>query len=139
MISKTTLLLFLFLCGKLSAQTHSLTIQVTNIKNDKGKIGIAIYNSEKDFLKKHYEAKSTKAMMGQATIVVENLPIGYYAISLIHDANENDKMDTNLIGIPKEGFGFSNNVMGTFGPPSFEKAKVEVRSDKSISILLKYF
>jgi uncharacterized protein (DUF2141 family) len=134
---KTTLLLLFFFCGKLSAQT--LTIQVTNIKNDKGKIGVAIYNSEKDFLKKYYQVKSTKAIKGEATITVENLPIGYYAISLIHDVNENDKMDTNIVGIPKEGFGFSNNVMGTFGPPSFENAKVEVNSDKSISILLKYF
>jgi uncharacterized protein (DUF2141 family) len=139
MIYKITPLLFLFFCGKLYAQTHTLSIQVTNIKNDKGKIGVAIYNSEKDFLKKYYQVKSTKAVKGETTIIVENLPIGYYAISLIHDANENDKMDTNIIGIPKEGFGFSNNVMGTFGPPSFEKAKVEVNSDKSISILLKYF
>jgi uncharacterized protein (DUF2141 family) len=139
LITKITLLFILFLCGKTSAQTHTLTIQIINIKNNQGRIGVAVYNSEKDFLKKYYQVKTTKAEKGEVIIVFNNLPTSYYGVSVMHDANENDKLDSNFLGIPKEGFGFSNNAMGTFGPPSFEKAKVEVNTNKSASISMKYF
>ncbi len=132
------LILFYFFIGKLCAQ-QTLTVQITNVKNDKGQIAVALYNSEKDFMKVRYQGKVTKALKGAVEIVFENLPIGYYGLSVMHDANENNKLDTNILGIPKEGFGFSNNAMGTFGPPNFEKAKVEVSANKSISISINYF
>lgn len=132
------LVLFYFFFGKLLAQ-QTLTVQITNVKNDKGQIAVALYNSEKDFMKTRYQGKVTKAIKGAVEIVFEKIPTGYYGLSIMHDANGNDKLDTNIIGIPKEGFGFSNNVMGTFGPPSFEKAKVEVNSNKKVSISMKYF
>ncbi len=128
-----------FFCGKLLAQGQNLTVQITNVKNDKGQIAVALYNSEKDFMKTMYKGKTTKAVKGQVEVVFENIPVGFYGLSIMHDANENGKMDSNLIGIPKEGFAFSNNAMGTFGPPSFEKAKVEVNSNKSVSISMRYF
>ena len=126
-------------CGKLFGQGQNLTVQITNVKNDKGQIAVALYNSEKDFMKTMYKGKMTKAVKGQVEVVFENIPSGSYGLSIMHDANENGKMDSNLFGIPKEGFAFSNNAMGTFGPPSFEKAKVEVSSNKSVSISMKYF
>jgi uncharacterized protein (DUF2141 family) len=132
------LFLFYFFLGRLLAQ-QTLTVQIVNVKNNKGQIAAAIYNSEKDFMKTRYQGKATKAMKGSVEIVFENLPAGYYGLSVMHDANGNDKLDTNILGIPKEGFGFSNNVMGTFGPPSFEKAKVEVGSNKTVSISMRYF
>jgi uncharacterized protein (DUF2141 family) len=127
-----------FFCEIAMAQ-QTLTVQVANVKSDKGQIAVALYNSEKDFMKTRYQGKVTKAIKGAVEIVFENIPTGYYGLSIMHDANGNDKLDTNMLGIPKEGFGFSNNVMGTFGPPSFEKAKVEVNSNKKVSISMKYF
>ncbi len=47
-------------------------------------------------------------------------------------------MDRNFLGIPKEGYAFSNNVFGTFGPPKFEKAKFEVKEDIQLEIKMKY-
>ncbi|MFM9837629.1 MAG: DUF2141 domain-containing protein [Cyclobacteriaceae bacterium] len=117
---------------------QTLTIKITNIKNDEGQIAVALYNSEKDFMKTRYQSKITKSVKGEVEIVFENIPSGSYSLSVMHDANVNKKLDSNLFGIPKEGFGFSNNAMGTFGPPSFEKAKVEVSSPKSISIAMRY-
>jgi uncharacterized protein (DUF2141 family) len=127
-----------FFCGEVAAQ-QTLTVQITNVKNDKGQVAVALYNSEKDFMKTRYQGKAARAVKGMVEIVFENIPAGTYALGVIHDANGNNKLDTNILGIPKEGFGFSNNAMGTFGPPSFEKAKVEVRSNKSVSISMKYF
>ena len=64
------------------------------------------------------------------------VPSGTYAIGLYIDANENEKMDTNFFGIPKEQFGFSNDAKGSFGPPSFESASFEVNQSKKIVINL---
>ncbi len=127
-----------FFCELVMAQ-QTLTVQIINVKNDKGQIAVALYNSEKDFMKTRYQGKVTKAIKGMIEIVFENIPSGQYGLSVMHDANGNDKLDTNILGIPKEGFGFSNNAMGTFGPPSFEKAKVEVFSSKIVRISMKYF
>jgi len=51
---------------------------------------------------------------------------GKYALSFIHDENENKKLDTNLIGVSKEGFGYSRDAMGKFGPPKFDDAALIV-------------
>ena len=64
------------------------------------------------------------------------VPSGTYAIGLYIDANENEKMDTNFLGIPKEQFGFSNDAKGSFGPPSFESASFELVKSKKIVINL---
>ena len=58
------------------------------------------------------------------------------SFSLNTDANENEKLDTNFLGIPKEQFGFSNDAKGSFGPPSFESASFEVTQSKKIVINL---
>lgn len=120
------------------AQTQTLTIQVTNVKDDEGHVRIAIYNSEKDYMKKHFMVKSAKAAKGTVEVVIDNLPAGTYGISVMHDANSNEKMDSNLIGMPKEGFGFSNNAKGSFGPPSYEKTKLDFNTSKQISIAMTY-
>jgi uncharacterized protein (DUF2141 family) len=72
--------------------------------------------------------------------VIEGLRDGDYAIALLHDENGNDEMDKSggLIKKPKEDFGFSNNAMGSFGPPSFEKAKFSVKGRTQISMRMKY-
>ncbi len=130
------LIFFAFYTGIAYAQT--LTITIGNIKNDAGQISLAVYNTEKEYMKKPFVVKSTKAVKGTVEINIEGLAAGTYAITIMHDANDNKKLDSNLIGMPKEGFGFSNNAMGSFGPPSFEKAKFEFANSSRISIDLKY-
>jgi uncharacterized protein (DUF2141 family) len=118
-----------------------LEVTVKNIKKAKGTIRVGLFTNEKDFLKKAAEGKVVKANSAEeVTVVFENLKPGDYAISVIHDENENGELDKNIMGIPKEGFAFGNNAMGTFGPPSFEKAKITLGSttDKQ-TISLKYF
>ena len=123
----------IFLTGLLAcinglyAQTTSLEVNVNSIKSEKGSIRVGLFNNEKDFLKNAVEGKVVKASRGEITVIFENLQPGDYALSVIHDENENGKLDSNAFGIPKEGFAFGNNAMGSFGPPSFEKAKVEIR------------
>jgi uncharacterized protein (DUF2141 family) len=117
-----------------------LEITVKNIKDAKGNIMVGLFTNESDFLKNVAVGKVVKAVGKEITVVFENLKSGDYAVSVIHDENENGELDSNMIGIPSEGFAFGNNAMGTFGPPSFEKAKVTLKNknDKQV-INLKYF
>jgi uncharacterized protein (DUF2141 family) len=118
---------------------NSLEVKISNIREIKGDILVAIFNNEDDFLEKAVQSKSIKASAKQITIKFENLPQGSYAVSIIHDENSNGELDKNVVGIPKEGFGFGNNAMGTFGPPAFDKAKIQLRGQDVIQELsLKY-
>jgi uncharacterized protein (DUF2141 family) len=129
--------LFLLLVVTEGATAQRLVVRVENIKDDKGQIGVAVYNSDKGFLKKEMAGKFVPAKKGEVEVAFENLPAGDYSLSVMHDSNTNGKIDTNQVGIPKEGFGFSNNVIGTFGPPSFEKAKFKL-DGQVVVIRLRY-
>jgi uncharacterized protein (DUF2141 family) len=118
---------------------NKLEVTVRNIKEAKGTIRVGLFTSEKDFLKKAAEGKVVKANAKEITVVFENLKSGDYAVSVIHDENENGELDSNMVGIPKEGFAFGNNAMGAFGPPSFDKAKVSLTKNEKQVVELKYF
>ncbi|MFZ9943328.1 MAG: DUF2141 domain-containing protein, partial [Bacteroidia bacterium] len=64
----------------------------------------------------------------QVEQVYHDLPPGKYAVAIIHDANGNRKLDTNFMGIPKEGYGVSNNIVNMFGPPGFEESSFVLKS-----------
>ena len=68
----------------------------------------------------------------------DNLTSGSYAVSVIHDENANNTLDTNWIGIPKEGYGFSGNKMGLAGPPSFNDAEVTLQTSQRVVIKMRY-
>ena len=120
------------------SQKHSMVVVIKNVKEAKGKISVALFNREDEFMGNSLLSQSTVAKAGEVQITFENITSGDYAISVMHDANENDELDSNAIGIPKEGFGFSNDAMGMFGPPSFEKAKFNLSGDIKVTIALKY-
>ncbi|NHK28404.1 DUF2141 domain-containing protein [Parvularcula flava] len=70
-------------------------------------------------------------------ISIEDLPPGTYAIKAFHDVNGNGELDTNLVGIPTEPYGFSNGQAGRFGPPSFQAASFELEGEGSQEISMK--
>ncbi len=142
-MSKIGLLLLLLGCiSNSNAQnTGNLHVTVTNVKEAKGSIQLAIYNSAESFMKDELAIQTVKAdTSGTVTVIFDDLPYGSYSLSIFHDINENLELDTNFMGIPKEPFGFSNDAMGAFGPPSFEKSSVDVNEpDTQTSIKLKSF
>ncbi len=71
------------------------------------------------------------------TTVFADIPEGEYSISVFHDENKNGEIDKNSFGIPKESYGFSNNIMGMFGPPSFEEAKFKVSKEGVVHLKIK--
>lgn len=132
------ILVLTFACG-LAIGQNRLEVVVKNIKETKGTVRVGIFKDEKTFLKEATIGKVVKATTGEMKVVFENIPAGTYAVSVIHDENENGELDSGMFGIPKEGFGFANDAMGTFGPPSFEKASIKIdEGPKIISIGMKY-
>ena len=124
MKSKSIGIIFLFF-SSFSNSNAQLTISILNIEENRGEILIAIYNSKNDFLieSKVYKVLKIEISNKKASGSWADLPKGNYAISLFHDINKNKKLDTNRLGIPSEPYGFSNDAIGKFGPPSYEKAK----------------
>ena len=119
------------------AQTMEVVIK--NVDASVGNIAAALFSNEADFLKTRFAAKKVKAIKGEVHLVFENIPDGKYALSVYHDANTNGELDKNLIGIPKEGFGFSNDAMGMFGPPDFKDASFDWKGGDIIGLTLRYY
>jgi uncharacterized protein (DUF2141 family) len=103
-------------------------VRIESLRNDRGMVFVSLYDNKRAFDKNKGEAAGAQARPANrsAVVVFENVVPGKYALSFIHDENENKKLDTNFIGIPKEGFGYSNDAMGRFGPPKFDDAVLSV-------------
>lgn len=98
-----------------------IEIVVTDVHSDKGHIRLEIC-TETRFLKDCAYAGSAPARVGSVTVTVADVPPGRYAVQASHDENDNRKLDRNLFGIPKEGFGFSRDARVCMGPPRFSDA-----------------
>ena len=116
-----------------------ITVRVTNIKSIKGELYVALYNSEESFMNPEEAVQKIIVPVTEAELsfTFEDVKAGIYAISLFQDMNDNGKLDTHPNGIPLEGFGFSNNAKGKFGPPSFKKASFRVDGELILIIKMK--
>jgi uncharacterized protein (DUF2141 family) len=110
------------------AATGELVVVFSGLENDRGTAAIALMNSADHFENDTaaFRSASPPVKDGTATATFRDLPYGRYAIKIYHDENANGKLDTNFVGYPKEPFGFSNDAMGRFGPPSFDEASFEI-------------
>ena len=115
--------------GVASAQLSScpgIHVQILNIRNSTGTVDCALFDAPEGFpievLRSATNVMVIKVRQTQARCDFEDIPPGTYALAIIHDENSTSKLDTNWLGIPTEGYGFSNDVKGTLGPPSFEAA-----------------
>ena len=115
----------------------TLHIEIVGIKEIQGFIRVAVYDSEDDFMGEEVVASDGWKVVSNTLTGSIPLTKGKYAISIFHDVNSDGELNTNIFGIPKEPYGFSNNAKGKFGPPSFEKAAFEVKEDnQKMSITL---
>ncbi|WP_422105246.1 DUF2141 domain-containing protein [Winogradskyella sp.] len=135
---KIAVIIILSICSaNIRAQeAFSLTVKVENVENNEGKVLIGLYNKASDFLDKTFKGQGSEISDNACEVTFENIPEGTYAVSIFHDENDNDKLDSNFIGIPKEDYGCSNNAKGFMGPPKWKDAKFELKSDKTITITL---
>jgi uncharacterized protein (DUF2141 family) len=139
MKNKFLLTIFIFCAiqtSKAQEQTFNLTVNISGLNSSDGNLLVGIYNKKESFLKKPIKSTIIKIENKKALVLFRNLPKGIYAVSFVHDENDNKKMDTNFIGIPKEDYGCSNNAIGFMGPPKYKDAKFVLEEDKTIEINL---
>ena len=106
----------------------SLEMEINNLKSNKGPLYIRILDENENPV-----IVGTSSVINYSSkISFDSISPGKYAIQFFHDENENQKMDFNLIGIPKEKFGSSNDVKPILGPPKFKKMLFEIYQDKKI-------
>jgi uncharacterized protein (DUF2141 family) len=121
-----------------SQSTGKLIVDISGFPSSDGFAMVALTNSDESYKggEDAAVAKTKTMVVGQkAQVIFTNLPYGWYGISLYHDENNNGKMDKNMMGIPKEAYGFSNNAKGFFGKPDYKDVKFELNSaEKQIVI-----
>jgi len=136
--------LFMAVIGSLSiitllsqhAVAANLTVNISDVEQGKGHLLVALYADEESYnSSKANFASKVKAAHEQESVVFENLPDGEYAIKMYQDENDNNSLDVNIMGIPKEGYGFSNNG-GMFGSPKYVEAKFTIKENTVIEIEL---
>ena len=121
------LLVGLFFTLETRGQSTPTTLQlsITGANSDAGSIRVLIFSKPSGFpdqVSNSVRNMSIAPKSGKASFKLTDLPVGTYAIGVIHDEDNNGKLSTNAVGYPIEKFGFSNNPKVYFGPPSFEKA-----------------
>ncbi|AQA18624.1 hypothetical protein BST95_10620 [Halioglobus japonicus] len=119
-------------------QAADIDILVEGIREHTGQLYWTVFDTAAD-----YQADSNPVIAAISRVSGDTVQVtlrgvdsGEYVVKLYHDENSNGKLDTNLVGLPREGYGFSNNA-GQFGPPSFDEAKVTVNQDTQIQINLR--
>jgi uncharacterized protein (DUF2141 family) len=115
-----------------------INIEVQNLKNTVGKVFIGLYNKSKNFTIVSKVYKGVDLYIGSHTLsyTFKEIPYGIYAISIFHDENSNKKLDKNFLGIPNEGYGFSNNAKVMLSIPSFNEAKFKI-STHTVNLKIK--
>jgi uncharacterized protein (DUF2141 family) len=120
----------------------SLKVEVKGLQNSKGSVQYALYNTPgsipDESFKKTFRILTGTIVNGSSQVSFKNLPPGIYAVNILHDENNNGKIDKGLI-FPKEGIGFSNyQSIGLKNRPDFSKAGFEIKADTSISVKVIY-
>jgi uncharacterized protein (DUF2141 family) len=107
----------------------SLIIQISGFRNNKGVLGAELFTTFDGWpedVDKSFRHNKFPIEGDHATARFDHLPAGKYGVVVLHDENENRKLDRNVLGIPKEGFGFANNPHVFLSAPPIEKATIPV-------------
>lgn len=118
----------------------TLHVKIDGVASGKGKLRVAVCD-ESAFMKKCGIGALVPAHTGSVTVDVPDVPAGNWAVMAYHDENDNQKLDRNELGIPSEGYGFSNGASAKYGPPPFKQAAVSVGAGAAtapVSVNLKY-
>ena len=111
----------------LAERGGTLTVRISGVDPESGTVRAGLFEGEEGFpteegLLVGRRVAASLAVDETVDVVFEAMPQGRYALSIFHDLNDNEELDTGSFGIPTEPYGFSRGVQGNFGPPEFEEA-----------------
>ena len=123
--------------------TASIEVQARGLRNSTGALGCQLFASAAGFpgqAERAVAAQLSPIVNGQARCRFTQLPAGSYAIAVLHDENGNGRLDTNLLGLPSEGYGASLNRSAGLTPPRWEDARFELADGetRALGISLRY-
>jgi len=125
-----------------SPQGGVVHVEVVGLHNNKGHVFCALYSSADGFPKDSQRAvqRDTSSISDRTAFCeFSGIEPGRYAVSVFHDENSNGKLDTNLLGIPREGVGASNDARGHLGPPKFDAAAFQFAGGRlNLKITINY-
>jgi len=110
----------------------TIKVTVEKVRNSKGLITAVLYDDNpKTFLKSgaRLDRIRVEASEGQTELCLNAPAAGRYAVALYHDENGNREFDTDFLGIPTEGYGFSQNPGFRFGKPDVEETVFAIATD----------
>ena len=127
-IACLALLLGVLFCRPVGAAAAELRVTVEGLRSDKGHVSFGLYDNSDKFPGRAgvIEGGRAKIQGGRAVFIFHDLKPGRYAVSVFHDENDDGQFNRSLIGLPLEGYGFSNNPRVVLSAPSFDDAAVTV-------------
>ena len=126
----------------LPAASADLVVKIEGLRSRDGVVRLGLYDKQEGFPERGGSIRGGAVALGAgpASFAFRELAPGTYAVTIYHDENANDKFDTTWIGLPDEGYGFSNDAPAIYGAPSFKEAAVALDgSGKTINIKLTYW
>ncbi len=132
-------IVLLLICGHARSQ-GKISVRINNFENNKGSCIVCVYDNAQSFSDKGGKplaCQTVPVTNENATVVFDNVNQGTYAIMVIHDANNNRKFDSNFMGIPKEGYGASQNKLPFAAAPKFEENKFTVTGNTTTHCTIK--
>lgn len=136
---KTITFICLLITGQIiHSQTVTLKITVNNLKEVSGMMVFSLFNDEKTFPIDGKEFRKLPVLVNALSVscTFSDLPAGDYAVALFHDQNADGICNLGLFGVPKEGFGFSNNFRPKWSAPDFRDCKIKLLKDTALTINL---
>lgn len=113
----------------LPAAAADLVIDLSGLRVDSGHVQVALVDSAAGWNSQAAPLRATRIAAADASrIVFEGLAPGSYGVLAMHDENDNGRLDTNLLGMPIEGYGFSNNPR-TMRKPTWDEGRFELGAD----------
>lgn len=116
----------------------TISVNISDLKVAKGSMIISLFNQADHFPKEGKEFKKVIVPVNSLNVqyTFKNIPAGEYSIAVLHDKNSDGNCNKNLLGIPKEGYCFSNNIKPIFSAPSFQETKFKVLANQTLNLQL---
>ncbi len=134
--SKAVFFFFVLLTASAVQAQGKITVSISNIKNNNGVCRVCIFDNAASFNGegKPLQCVSTNVSNKTAVARFDNVPAGTYAISVFHDANNNNKFDLNFVGMPKEGYGASKNKLPFAAAPAFKDNQFTLKNSQHLQL-----
>lgn len=135
------LALAILLCTSSAAVANgTLSVTVSGVENDTGVVHVTLYDEAANYPDDGFaRVETVDASTGSVSVTFGDLPDGDYAISVLHDEDEDGEVRSNGLGIPREGVGVSNNYLRGMRRPTFERSQFSHEGATTISIQMRYY